>query len=265
MDDVTLTPEFPMLSRNWTKVIASILLTCAVAIAPTGLVAQNKLKCYIITQDAIVYHAWSGTDPTTAPECKPVTSEIETYLQAYEAGKRPKRIDETNTTFFDPVTGTPIVWYSEDTYGSIELFGLMGFHPETGEELRPITREIVKRWKAQVAETKRENSRRVPQRIDPKNVRFFDSLTGKPRVWYARTSIGEYEFYDADGYDPRTGDKLIPISTSAIEDWIKHQSDRQWCYVVTREGVEYRDSQPGIDRLTGLECRPLTDKVLARL
>lgn len=46
--------------------------------------------------------------------------------------------------FFDPLTREPRVWYYESADGQYELFDAPGGHPRYGEDLRPITAEIVR-------------------------------------------------------------------------------------------------------------------------
>ena len=84
-------------------------------------------------------------------------------LKEYAEGKRPGRINIRPPEFFDPRTSEPIVWYV-DHGGAIEIFDLLGYHPETGEELLPVTPEIVDRWKAQQA--------KPPAPVDPDTYPF---------------------------------------------------------------------------------------------
>jgi RpiB/LacA/LacB family sugar-phosphate isomerase len=73
-------------------------------------------------------------------------------------------------------TGEAVVWYYKNQKGEIEIFDLMGFHPETGEELVPITKEVVSLWQEQ-------SKRRPPRQVDLKSYELFDPLTGESRVW----------------------------------------------------------------------------------
>ncbi len=131
-------------------------------------------------------------------------------------GRQPQRITSGDPPFFDPRSGKPSVWYSKDKDGTIEIFDLMGFHPETGDTLQSVTPEIVELWKAQKAAP----HQRPPERIgDPERSAFFDPVTGKPRVWYWRGTNGEYEFYDNPGYHPRTGEPLSVITREAFDAW----------------------------------------------
>src|SRR5260370_37997907 len=124
---------------------------------------------------------------------------------AYKDGKRPQIITDINAAFFDPVSGEPIIWFAKADTGRIELFDLMGFHPQTGEELKPIDKQTVDEWRKQSSKV----VRRVPNRIpDPDKYGFFDPLTGNPKVWFWVAEAGEYEFYDGPGFHPTSGDAL---------------------------------------------------------
>jgi hypothetical protein len=144
-----------------------------------------------------------------------VTPEIAERVKAYENGKRPTRITETTRAFFDERTGNPVAWYFKSSNGDIEIFDLMGFHPDSGVELLPVTRDIVTNWKSQIA-------RRAPRLIDdPEKFGFFDPITGNARVWYMREANGSYDFYDNLGFDPHSGNELTAINKDAIGEWRK--------------------------------------------
>jgi hypothetical protein len=216
-------------------------------------------KCYVITRDAIIYRERSGVDPATGRECRPVTVEIAERLTAYQQGRRPARVQTDAPVFFDLRTGNPVIWFYQASDGTIELFDLMGFHPETGDELLPITKQVVELWKEQ----KEQEARRAPQRVDLSKYAPFDQITGKPRVWYRQSEIGDFEFYDRPGYHPQSGEALKIITVEVLNEWRERESKR--CYVITRDAVLYRRDEPGIDRETGRQCRQITPQVLERL
>ena len=63
----------------------------------------------------------------------------------------------------------------------------MGFDPGTGDELVPITKEMVALWRDQEKKRnedegrkKTEEARQAPQLIDPETYNPFDPLSGKP-------------------------------------------------------------------------------------
>ena len=131
-------------------------------------------------REPVQYRERAGTDMETGRPCRMVTPEILERLREYEKGKRPTRIESGDPTFFDPRTGEPIVWHVRNQRGDIELFDLMGFHPNSGEELVPVTREVAALWKER-------SQRQPPKRIDEAKHELFDPLTGEARVWYWRT------------------------------------------------------------------------------
>jgi hypothetical protein len=182
-------------------------------------------KCYVLTHDGQVhYREHPGIDPMTGRLCRPVTPELIYRLEEYRKGRRPQRIASDDPTFFDPRSGEPSVWYFKEKDGTIELYDLMGFHRETGVELEPVTPGIVDQWRTQNADTIKIHVGQRPQRIgDPERFGFFDALTGKPRVWYSRSSNGEYEFYDNSGFHPATGEPLSVITKEAIAAWTRQQ------------------------------------------
>jgi hypothetical protein len=217
-------------------------------------------KCYVVTRDSIKYGERAGIDPGTGLECKPLTPEIAERVERYARGDRPKRLSANqNPVFFAPGTGSPIVWYFRGKNGAIEIFDLMGYHPETGEELLPVTKEIVEVWKDQ--------NRQAPERIYPdNNFSFFDPVTGQPRAWHRKAETGEYEFYNRPGFNPRTGEALVVVDLATISAWKKYAADNRGtpCYVLTKDSVRY-GSQPGIDAETGRQCRPFSVEMLERL
>lgn len=177
-------------------------------------------KCYVMTRTSIKTLNRVGIDPESGRECRPLTPQIVEKIDEYRRGHRPKQITSNDPTFFDPTTGEPVVWFFKNDRGQIELFDLMGFHPETGEELTPVTRDIVQSWKQQTAKV----VRRAPVRVeDPEKFGFFEPTTGAAKVWYWRSEGGEYEFYDGPGFHPRAGDQFKIITREVITDWRQQQ------------------------------------------
>lgn len=177
-------------------------------------------KCYVLTRSGEVnYLERPGVDPVTGRVCRTYTPEIAERLQAYSQGKRPERIIDAEPVFFDLRTGEPIVWYWKDKDGFVELFNLMGFHPESGEELVPVTADIARTYKSQ-AHRQLSPPRRV---TDIENYQLFDTATGRPRVWFWRGANGEYEFFDNQGFHPASGDALKLFNADEIAHWKQEQ------------------------------------------
>ncbi|MET3993361.1 signal transduction histidine kinase [Bradyrhizobium sp. S3.9.2] len=177
-------------------------------------------KCYVMTRTSIKTLNRAGIDPETGRECRPLTPQIVEKIGEYKRGHRPTQIASGDPSFFDPTTGEPVVWYSKNDRGQIQLFDLMGFHPQTGDELLPVTRDAVEAWKQQNAKVVRRAPVLVP---DPEKFGFFDPTTGAAKVWYWRNEAGQYEFYDGPGFHPRSGDPITIITRDVISDWRQQQ------------------------------------------
>jgi hypothetical protein len=115
--------------------------------------SRTGRKCYVVTRDDIRYGESPGIDPATGRECRPVTAEVIERLRAYKWGNRPQRIESTDPIFFSLRTGEPIVWYHKDEND-------LGFDPGTGDELVPITKEMVALWRDQEKKRKEDEGRR---------------------------------------------------------------------------------------------------------
>lgn len=216
-------------------------------------------KCYVLSRSGQVkYLENTGVDPETGRACKPYTADLLERLKSYEGGKRPERVVADEPVFFDPRSGQPVLWFVKGKTGEIELFNLMGFHPETGEELLAVTPDVANAYKQEVLERKRQ----APALVDIQKTPPFDPVNGRARVWYWQSSNGDYEFYDNRGFHPRTGEPLQPITRAILADNEQRQSKR--CYIVTRDSVRY-GREAGIDPQTGRMCRPLTDGVRERV
>ncbi len=175
----------------------------------------KSTKCYVMTREGVRFGERPGIDLETGRQCRPVTPDLVERLEQYASGKRPELISTEEPVFFDPVSGEPEVWYARSKSGEIELFDLMGYHPETGEELQPVTPEIVQQWQVQQTEI----AQRPPQRIDPEKFTFFDPKTGRARAWFWRGSDGQLQFYDNKGFQPDTGEALQPVTHEIVATW----------------------------------------------
>ena len=215
-------------------------------------------KCYVLTREGVHYGERPGVDPSTGKLCRPVTVDMLERLEAYAHGKRPERVTIDDPVFFDLKTGEPVIWFAKTKSGEIHLFDLMGFDPETGEELNPISRDVVEEWKSQ----QRAIAERAPKQVNPDQYVFFDPKTGQPRAWYWRRPDGEFEFYDNKGFQPRTGEPLAVVTREVVEQWRTQASKK--CYIVTRETIRF-GTKPGIDPETGRECRVFSAELLERL
>lgn len=157
-------------------------------------------KCYVIFDGKVIYHELvSGQervfDPETGERCQPVTPELAGKLSKWELGLRPKRIDDdSQPEMFDPVLGTPNVWYARRENGRIELFDDEGFHPISSLPLQPITPDVAREWKAQqerrrAQEARRRKAEEKKRQREQENRRA--ELEEERRLLAARTAAGD--------------------------------------------------------------------------
>jgi hypothetical protein len=130
--------------------------------------------------------------------------------------RAPKRInDPENYVFFDPLSGKARAWYWISSNGRYEFYDGEGFQPQTGDELKLVTREIVGTWKDQLKAP--TTPLRAPDRVQITNQTvFFDPVGGNPRLWYWRKDKGDYEFFDGPGYHPQNGQLLQSFTKDTL-------------------------------------------------
>jgi flagellar biosynthesis GTPase FlhF len=186
--------------------------------------ADNLMaKCYVLTRDSIKVMNRPGIDPQTGRQCRVLTAEMAEKVREYQNGKRPSQIVNLPVTFFSPISGEALVWFTMSSPSSIELFDLMGFNPRTGEELQPVTRQIADQWTQQ----QMQQRRKPPQRVNPETAVFFDPLSGQPKIWYVRSNDGSWEFYDNKGFHPLTGEELQIVTREALARWKSEADDER--------------------------------------
>src|ERR1019366_4665707 len=114
---------------------------------------------------------------------------------------------------FNQRTGEPLKWYVQDPNGDIFLFDSGGFDIARATQKAPVTPAICSAFARQ-----KVNGR--PHRIvaDVQSVEFFDPNNGRPRVWYSKAPDGSYLLFDASGFNPSTGESLLPITKDAVAD-----------------------------------------------
>ena len=222
-------------------------------------IAGKTEKCYVLTRDGIKILNHVGTDPDTGRECKLLTPQMTEKYNAYKDGRRPQMVTETDPAFFDPVSGEPIIWYAKSNGGRIELFDLMGFHPKTGEELKPVDRQIVDEWRGQSSKI----VRRVPSHIDPDKFGFFDQVSGNAKVWFWVSDSGDYEFYDGRGFHPRTGEPFKIVTRDTIAAWRQTVESKRKDQ--ERQAQETRDrlAQEAAAKQAALDAKNLADRLAA--
>ena len=107
-----------------------------------------------------------------------------------------------------------------NTPEGIRTFDAAGIDPIYGMPLKPCAFEQI------VALRQQQKGFTGAQRIqigNPREFEFFDSITGKPRVWFYKMPEGGYEFYDRSGKHPGTGQDLRPVDRETVQELVRLQ------------------------------------------
>lgn len=106
----------------------------------------KALKWYALTPEGVKFFDRSGVEPIYGIILKPVTPEVIRNLKLLQKGEfRP--VDPNKVQFFNPITGEPQIWYYQYPDGSLEFYDKPGYHPITGEPLKPATKQVYFDWK----------------------------------------------------------------------------------------------------------------------
>jgi len=93
----------------------------------------------------------AGIDPITGEKLERITPEIAREIEIWKKHRNETLQPIKEKTLFFDNWGRPIRWYYRYPNGKIEIFKWKGFHPTTGEELLPVTKEIVQEYLKQLA------------------------------------------------------------------------------------------------------------------
>jgi len=176
-------------------------------------------RCYVLTRDSIKVMNQRGIDPQTGRECRLLTPQMAEKVIEYQNGKRPSQVQDLPVVFFSPISGEALVWYTQSPQSGIELFDLMGFNPRTGEELKPVTRQVADDWTKVRLAQQQDRDRKPARQVNPDTAVFFDPISGQPKVWYWRSNAGVWEFYDNKGFHARSGEELQVVTRDALARW----------------------------------------------
>ena len=94
----------------------------------------------------------------------------------------------------------------------------------SGRKCIPITTEIRERLMFIENIKSKEGIKKV---LNPQEDNFFDPITGKPLLWYERSEQGEFVFYNAPIYSPKTGKFLEPVSPSTFDIYLSWKRKRE--------------------------------------
>jgi hypothetical protein len=124
--------------------------------------------------------------------------------------------------YFDFYNREPLKWYAETPEG-MRFFDSDGHDPVYGIKLKPVTPEIMGKYK-------RQQMKMYPKRItftSLEGVEFFDTISGKPKTWYYRDNEGSFEFFDGPCFHPIYNVQLIPVTTEIIISLKKKIGEKQ--------------------------------------
>jgi len=114
-------------------------------------------------------------------------------------------------SYFAHDSGKALKWYAETPEG-IRFFDNNGYDPVYRTKLKRVTPEIIEKYK-------RQQMKMYPKRITVtslEEIDFFDSISGKPKIWYYRDTDGSLEFFDGPGFHPTYKATLKPVTPDII-------------------------------------------------
>lgn len=125
-------------------------------------------KYFAITPEGIRYFDTPGIDPKYGITLRPATPEMVANEERRKRGNIPKPMvygSISDITFFDPLNGEPLVWFSQTPNGELTLYSSSGWDPTSKQELKPVTPQIVEafRQQQQGAEAKKQAGERQAQ------------------------------------------------------------------------------------------------------
>jgi len=113
---------------------------------------------------------------------------------------------------FNQATGEPVKWYVLRPDGDVTLFSSGGFDPVLGVEKHPVTPTVCR-----IIERQKKGLKPREITAEIKNNEFFDSVTGRPRVWYHRDRDGEFKLFNAEGFF--NGQLLLPVTDEIVSEF----------------------------------------------
>jgi len=127
------------------------------------------------------------------------------------------------------------VWHQDS---QITLSDSPGFDPDIGQPRRCITPEV-----AEILERMKLGIVAKHIQEDPRQVAFFDPVTGHAKVWYYRDKDGHINLYDAEGFSPIDGSVLAPITSGVVKELLKAAAKREADAEAQRKAEEAKREQ----------------------
>lgn len=113
---------------------------------------------------------------------------------------------------FDAVTGEALIYCAARPDGTRFCLDRPGVDPLTQRPLEKMSSQLAE-------EDFRRDKDLLPRRLTTPvaDIAFFDSLTGKPRVWISKNDSGCYDLFNNPGVNPQTGDRLEPVTKAIVQ------------------------------------------------
>lgn len=108
--------------------------------------------------------------------------------------------------------GRPLQFCATRPNGEQFCLDHKGVDPLTG-----ITLEAVTSGSAIEQLRRKDNLLPQPVATAPEHTHFFDSLNGKPKVWYSRRDDGCFDLFNQSGVHPTTGEPLLEVNRDIVK------------------------------------------------
>lgn len=127
---------FPLISWGMAQIPANFNASTGAALKFCASRPDNSLFC--------LDHA--GVDPLTQKKLVPMDTALADLEYRRSKGLVPERILKpvADVVFFDPLSAQPKVWVHKNERGCFDMFNNPGADPQSGEQLIPATKEIVR-------------------------------------------------------------------------------------------------------------------------
>ncbi|MCK0207435.1 hypothetical protein MWN33_05235 [Starkeya koreensis] len=156
----------------------------------------------------------------------------------------PRRIADPPGNFFDPLSGAATVWYWRSAEGDFEFYDNQGFHPGTGDALKPMTRELVAEWREQEQRRIEKGRQQKEQEFrEAQSLTRCDELAANPHDLQRPNTIpgAEYAFLKLNGRE----------AVDACRDALKRNPrDGRISYQLGRALQAQRDLRAAVKSLT---------------
>lgn len=175
-----------------------------------------------------------GIDPVTSRKLIPIDTATAEVEFRRERGLAPKLISNevSNVQFFDPLTGSPKVFFAKNDSDCFDLYDNPGADPKTGEKLVPATKDLVHKLSACRRSKVAQPSPEVRSEVVPAVAPSFDCAKAtwkSERMICASQTLAILDLSMSNAY--RDAIARSPENASALRNAQNHwiRSDRESC------------------------------------